>query len=167
MTQHVIEFDRLTQAEIQRMCKYCSTVCFRKWHTVARNDNLFAFVFEDRMDAERFIMRWSDYFSNPNTIEWCCAYLTCLWVKLECTALNNIITINTHCELLCENCETVITPPPARKTITFKHHIGASSLPTVALYVVAIHKAVHTIREWWWKPLCLLCLLYTSPSPRD
>ncbi len=68
-TQHIIEFDRLTQAEIQRMCKWCNTCCFQQWHTVARNDNLFAFVFVNRMDAERFIMRWSDYFSNPNTVD--------------------------------------------------------------------------------------------------
>ena len=66
--QHVIEFDRLSQAEIDRMLKWTRTCAFNNWHTMTRN-NMFAFVFENRMDAERFVMQWSDYFSNPNTLE--------------------------------------------------------------------------------------------------
>ena len=66
--QHVIEFDRLTQAEIDRMCKWTRTCAFNKWHTMTKG-SLFAFVFENRRDAERFIMQWSEYFSNPNALD--------------------------------------------------------------------------------------------------
>ena len=66
--QHVIEFDRLTQAEINRMCKWTTTCAFRKWHTLSKG-SIFAFVFEDRYDAERFVMKWSTYFNDSKTIE--------------------------------------------------------------------------------------------------
>ena len=66
--QHVIEFDKLTQQEINRMCKWTSTCSFRRWHTASKGE-VFAFVFEDRMDAERFILQWSPYFSNPRTLD--------------------------------------------------------------------------------------------------
>ena len=58
---HIVEFDRLTQQRYRECASIVPTVMFNKWHTVARNDNYFAFVFEDRMDAERNTMRWSDY----------------------------------------------------------------------------------------------------------
>ncbi len=65
---HIIEFEHLRQQEINRMCKWATTCTFHKWHTQSRT-HLFAFVFENRMDAERFIMQWSPYFSNPNTLD--------------------------------------------------------------------------------------------------
>lgn len=68
MQQHVIEFDRLSQQDIQRMCKWTTTCSFHNWHTAAKGTQ-FAFVFENRMDAERFIMRWSTYFSDPRTLD--------------------------------------------------------------------------------------------------
>ena len=66
--KHVVEFVDLNQAEINRMCKWTTTCAFQKWHTASKG-HLFAFVFENEMDARRFIMQWSPYYSNPNTLD--------------------------------------------------------------------------------------------------
>lgn len=61
--RHIVEFDRINKAQTQKLLKWCTTCCFRPWHTHIHNKG-FAFIFESKFDAELFIMTHSDYFGH-------------------------------------------------------------------------------------------------------
>jgi len=57
---HVINFISISDNDLARFIKWCSTVCFNKWsvETVGTETH---FIFWDRMDADRFVLCHRDY----------------------------------------------------------------------------------------------------------